>query len=55
MDAAADLQEEEGVKGLEPDRLHGEEVDRKHLFGVLVDELPRNATGKVVRRNLSER
>src|SRR2546428_13028764 len=37
--AAADLQEEEDVKALEPDRLHGEEVDRQHLVGVLVDEL----------------
>jgi hypothetical protein len=37
--AAADLQEEEDVKAREPDRLHGEEVDRQHLLGVLTDEL----------------
>ncbi len=40
MDAAAtDLQEEEDVKALEPDRLHGEEVDRQHLVRVLTNEL----------------
>jgi hypothetical protein len=37
--AAADLQEEEDVKTLEPDRLHREEIDRQHLLGVLADEL----------------
>ncbi len=27
------------MKALELDRLHGEEVDRQHLVGVLADEL----------------
>jgi hypothetical protein len=37
--AAADLQEEEDVKALEPDRLDREEVDCQDLVGVLTDEL----------------
>jgi hypothetical protein len=37
--AAADLQGEEDVKALEPGCLHGEEVDRQHLFVLVFDAL----------------
>jgi hypothetical protein len=37
--------QEEDVQALKPDRLHGEEVDREHLVGVLTNELaPRALT-----------
>lgn len=37
--AAADLDEEEHVKTAEPSRLHGEEVCREQMPGVLANEL----------------
>ncbi len=48
--AAADLHQEEDVKALEPDRLHGEEIDRQHLVGVLADELTPGALAAARRR-----
>jgi hypothetical protein len=37
--AAADLDEEEHVKTAEPGRLHGEEVSREQVRGMLANEL----------------
>src|SRR5215472_6981840 len=48
--AAADLQEEQDVEALEPDRLHREEVDRQHLVGVLADEVAPGALAAAWRR-----
>jgi hypothetical protein len=46
MDATgAELDEEQDEKALEPDCLHGEEVDGENLMGVLAEEGSPGAAG----------